>query len=109
MSTTRYTPIRSWNASSLYGTTSVFASQSELEAAEGDNDFGISQGISLADLESAERYMYNMPCTPPPLNLEDTELLNTDALLDSDKVLITKFYPEIAKIHVDTCNTCNRT
>jgi hypothetical protein len=87
----------------------VFASQSELEAAESDNDFGISQGISLAELESAERYMYNMPRTPPPLNLEDTKLLNTDALLDSDKVLVTKFYREIAKIHVDTCNTCNRT
>jgi hypothetical protein len=50
-----------------------------------------------------------MPRTPLLLNLEDTELLNTDALLDSDKVLITKFYCEIAKIHVNTCNTCNRT
>ena len=53
--------------------------------------------------------MYNMPCTPPPLNLEDTKLLNTNALLDSNKVLVTKFYHEIAKIHVNTCNTCNRT
>ena len=53
--------------------------------------------------------MYNMLCTPPPLNLEDTKLLNTNALLDSDKVLVTKFYREIAKIYVNTCNICNCT
>lgn len=70
MLTTRYTPIRSQNASSLYSTTSVFASQLELEAAESNNNFSISQGISLAKLKSAERYIYNMLCTLPPLNLE---------------------------------------
>jgi hypothetical protein len=50
-----------------------------------------------------------MPCTLPPLNLEDTKLLNTNALLDSNKVLVTKFYCKIVKIYVNTYNTCNCT
>lgn len=50
-----------------------------------------------------------MPCILPPLNLEDTKLLNTNALLDSNKVLVTKFYRKIAKIYVNTCNIYNCT
>lgn len=108
MSTIQSTSSRSLpgHTSSSYGTTSVFAPQPEL--ADSDGEFGISRGISLADLESAERGAYDMPRTPPSMNLEDLELLHTDALSESDKVLVTKFHREIAKINIETCNTCNR-
>ena len=53
--------------------------------------------------------MYNMPYTLPLLNLEDTKLLNTNALLDFNKVLVTKFYYKIVKIYVNTCNIYNCT
>lgn len=92
--------------SSSWGTTSEFSSQ--VEEDENEDEFGISPGISLEDLRRAEDAAYELPSSPLPLDLDDPECLDRQAISESDKALVTRFYREVDKVQLQTCNVCNR-
>jgi hypothetical protein len=83
------------------------ASQSQREVEEED-EFGIGPGISLDDFKSAEGHSYDLPPKPPVIDFGDPNFLDQPALAGIDIDYITKFYTELGKVKMETCDTCNR-
>jgi hypothetical protein len=83
------------------------ATQPEQDSEEED-EFGIGPGISLGDFESAERHLYDLPPKQPEMDLDDPDFLEQPALSGKDIGLVTKFYTELHRIQMETCDTCNR-
>jgi hypothetical protein len=83
------------------------ASQPQREFEEED-EFGIGPGISLDDFNDAESHLYDLPPKPPVIDFRDSNFLDQPALAGIDMEYITKFYTELGKVKMDTCNTCNR-
>ena len=76
-----------------------------------ENELGISlgeAGISLDDFKEAKANAYNMLEKPPSLNLSKEGYLVATAISSLDISLITRFYKELRKVNIKTCNVCNR-
>jgi hypothetical protein len=83
------------------------ASQPQPDTEEED-ECGIGPGIGLDDFVGAEKHLYDLPPKPPEMNFDNPDFLDQPALADGDIAYIAKFYTELAKVKMETCNTCNR-
>jgi hypothetical protein len=64
--------------------------------------------ISLNDFLEAEANIYEMPSSPPRIDHSTEGYLEKPALSDKDLARITKFYQELDKLTIETCNICHR-
>jgi hypothetical protein len=74
---------------------------------EEEDEFSIGPGISLNEFEGAECHLYDLPPKPPVMNFDNPDFLQQPANTDKEIGYITKFYTELDKVKMQTCNTCN--